>query len=175
MFAPKYMNVYDLVPYLQHQITSLHLPLKRAAVTCLYQLVQRDSELVFKAAQPGLDNELFKMLDTDPQLSDVKNVIRNWLQETAVAEPSIWVNITKRIVTGSAVPTSPKGDPAEAASASATTNAAAEDPDDDDFGDDDADGFVDEDDVDITTTVADAAGMTAKLSVNVEIPPRWPF
>ncbi|KAG1384801.1 hypothetical protein G6F60_002658 [Rhizopus arrhizus] len=173
MFAPKYMNVYDLVPYLQHQITSLHLPLKRAAVTCLYQLVQRDSELVFKAAQPGLDNELFKMLDTDPQLSDVKNVIRNWLQETAVAEPSIWVNITKRIVTGSAAPTSPKGDPAEAASASATTNAAAEDPDDDDFGDDDADGFVDEDDVDITTTVADASGMTAKLSVNVEIPPRW--
>ncbi|KAG1462345.1 hypothetical protein G6F46_004337 [Rhizopus delemar] len=173
MFAPKYMNVYDLVPYLQHQITSLHLPLKRAAVTCLYQLVQRDSELVFKAAQPGLDNELFKMLDTDPQLSDVKNVIRNWLQETAVAEPSIWVNITKRIVTGSAVPTSTKNDPAEATSASATTNAAAEDPDDDDFGDDDADGFVDEDDVDITTTVADASGMTAKLSVNVEIPPRW--
>ncbi|KAG1473645.1 hypothetical protein G6F56_000838 [Rhizopus delemar] len=166
MFAPKYMNVYDLVPYLQHQITSLHLPLKRAAVTCLYQLVQRDSELVFKAAQPGLDNELFKMLDTDPQLSDVKNVIRNWLQETAVAEPSIWVNITKRIVTGSAAPISKSN-------ISNVTTADPGEGEDDDFGDDDADGFVDEDNGDITTTVADASGMTAKLSVNVEIPPRW--
>ncbi|CEG80418.1 hypothetical protein RMATCC62417_14760 [Rhizopus microsporus] len=171
MFAPKYLNVYDLVPYLQHQITSLHLPLKRAAVTCLYQLVQRDSELVFKAAQPGLDSELFKMLDTDPQLSDVKNVIRNWLQETAVAEPSIWVNITKRIVTGTAVPTSTKSDTLD--NDVGKKSFGDEEDDDDEFGDDDADGFVDEDNADITTTVADASGLTAKLSVNVEIPPRW--
>lgn len=171
MFAPKYLDTRELVPYLQNQITSLHLPLKKAAVTCLYQLVQRDSELVFKAAQPGLDTELFKMLDSDPQLSDVKNVIRSWLQETAVAEPSVWVNITKRIVTG----TSGGGIGTDATKAEP---AAREEPsgenDDDDFGDDDADGFVDdEDNVDITTTVADASGMTAKLSVNVEIPPRW--
>lgn len=169
MFAPKYLDTRELVPYLQSQITSLHLPLKKAAVTCLYQLVQRDSELVFKAAQPGLDGELFKMLDTDPQLSDVKNVIRSWLQETAVAEPSIWVNITKRIVTGS----SGGGNNAAKAAPAARERSSEENEDDDDFGDDDADGFVDEDNVDITTTVADASGMTAKLSVNVEIPPRW--
>jgi hypothetical protein len=169
MFAPKYLDTRELVPYLQSQITSLHLPLKKAAVTCLYQLVQRDSELVFKAAQPGLDSELFKMLDTDPQLSDVKNVIRNWLQETAVAEPSIWVNITKRIVTGS---TGGGSNAAKAVPVARERSEGNED-DDDDFGDDDADGFVDEDNVDITTTVADASGITSKLSVNVEIPPRW--
>ncbi|CEP08433.1 hypothetical protein [Parasitella parasitica] len=187
MFAPKFLDTRELVPYLQSQITSLHLPLKKAAVTCLYQLVQRDSELVFKAAQPGLDTELFKMLDTDPQLSDVKNVIRSWLQETAVAEPSIWVNITKRIVTGSS------GNHGNASGGGAVKSAAAaaavaagegsgatardrisEEGEDQDFGDDDADGFVDdEDNADIATTVADASGMTAKLSVSVEIPPRW--
>ncbi|OBZ81409.1 HEAT repeat-containing protein 5B, partial [Choanephora cucurbitarum] len=165
MFAPKYLDVRELVPYLQSQITSMHLPLKKAAVTCLYQLVQRDSELVFKAAQPGLDNMLFKMLDTDPQLSDVKNVIRSWLKETAVAEPSIWVNITKRIVAGTTSrenlteSTEPVSDTLERTS--------------DDLGDDDADGFVDEDNIDITTTVADASGMTSKFSITVEIPPRW--
>ncbi|KAG2213412.1 hypothetical protein INT47_009085 [Mucor saturninus] len=168
MFAPKYLDTRELVPYLQSQITSLHLPLKKAAVTCLYQLVQRDSELVFKASQPGLDTELFKMLDTDPQLSDVKNVIRSWLQETAVAEPSVWVNITKRIVTGSSAGSQ------DTVKKPPTTRISGDgDEDDDDFNDDDADGFVDEDNVDITTTVADASGMTSKLSVNVEIPPRW--
>ncbi|KAI8641511.1 armadillo-type protein [Parasitella parasitica] len=173
MFAPKFLDTRELVPYLQSQITSLHLPLKKAAVTCLYQLVQRDSELVFKAAQPGLDTELFKMLDTDPQLSDVKNVIRSWLQETAVAEPSIWVNITKRIVTGSG---GNAGNVVDGAvkSATAAREHTSEDGYNDDFGDDDADGFVDdEDNADIATTVADASGITAKLSVNVEIPPRW--
>lgn len=170
MFAPKFLDTRELVPYLQNQISSLHLPLKKAAVTCLYQLVQRDSELVFKAAQPGLDTELFKMLDTDPQLSDVKNVIRSWLQETAVAEPSVWVNITKRIVTGSS---SGSLGSDTVKSQPITRERSAGDEDDDDFGDDDADGFVDEDNVDITTTVADASGMTSKLSVNVEIPPRW--
>lgn len=170
MFAPKNLDAKELVPYLQRQISSLHLPLKKAAVTGLYQLVQRDSELVFKAAQPGLDTELFKMLDTDSQLSDVKNVIRNWLLETAVAEPSIWVNITKRIVTGSSAGA---GGNNNQISKPETTNNAVNDDEDDDFGDDDADGFVDEDDVDITTTAADASGMTAKLSVHVEIPPRW--
>ncbi|KAL7334523.1 hypothetical protein PS15p_200133 [Mucor circinelloides] len=172
MFAPKYLDTRELVPYLQNQITSLHLPLKKAAVTCLYQLVQRDSELVFKAAQPGLDTELFKMLDTDPQLSDVKNVIRSWLQETAVAEPSIWVNITKRIVTGS----SGNAGTVDGAmkSAPVARERTSDEGDDDEFGDDDADGFVDdEDNADIATTVADASGITAKLSVNVEIPPRW--
>ncbi|KAI8980927.1 armadillo-type protein [Pilobolus umbonatus] len=165
MFAPKYLNIKELVPYLQNQITSLHTPLKKAAVTCLYQLVQRDSELVFKFAQPGLDNELFKMLDTDPQLSDVKNVIRNWLQETAVAEPSVWVNITKKIVTGSA---------GGAQSVSAKNNSPEDNTGDDGFGDDDADGFVeDEDNIDIPTVVADASGIAPKLSINVEIPPRW--
>ncbi|KAG2232739.1 hypothetical protein INT48_009265 [Thamnidium elegans] len=171
MFAPKYLDTRELVPYLQNQISSLHLPLKKAAVTCLYQLVQRDSELVFKAAQPGLDTELFKMLDTDPQLSDVKNVIRSWLRETAVAEPSVWVNITKRIVTGSSggslASDTVKSEPIS------RQRSGGDNDDDDDFGDDDADGFVDEDNVDITTTVADASGMTSKLSVNVEIPPRW--
>lgn len=171
MFAPKFLDTAELVPYLQNQISSLHLPLKKAAVTCLYQLVQRDSELVFKAAQPGLDTELFKMLDTDPQLYDVKNVIRSWLQETAVAEPSVWVNITKRIVTGSSGSSGLGGEVAKAAPAA--RERISGDDEEDDFGDDDAEGFVDEDNVDITTTVADASGMTAKLSVNVEIPPRW--
>ncbi|KAI9492675.1 hypothetical protein BDB00DRAFT_420321 [Zychaea mexicana] len=187
MFAPQHLNTQELVPYLQSQIVSLHLPLKKAAVTCLYQLVQRDAELVFKAAQPGLDTELFKMLDTDPGLSDVKNVIRSWLKETALHEPSVWVNITKRIMSGTNKPDKtkpgagaaseldPPVDPGRGGSfdGPAGLNDNEDDFDDDGFGDDDGAGFGDEGQVDITTTVADASGMTSRLTVNVEIPPRW--
>ncbi|KAI8097095.1 armadillo-type protein [Halteromyces radiatus] len=209
MFAPQYLQVHELVPYLQQQITCLHIPLKKAAVTCLYQLVQRDASLVFKAAHQGLDNELFKMLDTDPKLFDVKNVIKSWLKETCVQEPSVWVNITKRILTrnltsgqatddnnnntgGTSEFTSPfagggrgrkkhsggnMGGLAFGESDNGNDgNALDDDYDDDDYDDDDDnddDGFVDDDVIDIPTSVADASGMTSRLSVNVEIPPRW--
>ncbi|KAI8967355.1 hypothetical protein BDF20DRAFT_900626 [Mycotypha africana] len=173
MFAPKHLEIQELVPYLQNQIRSLHLPLKKAAVTCLYQLVQRDSESVFNAAEAGLDSELFKMLDTDPQLTDVKNVIRIWLKETAVAEPSIWVNITKRIVAGSQTTTNSAQSPAPKQVSDFSQEDFADDDYGEDFGDDDADGFVEEDNMDLATTVADISGISSKLSVTVEIPPRW--
>ncbi|KAI7854364.1 armadillo-type protein [Circinella umbellata] len=195
MFAPHHLNTQELVPYLQGQIVSLHLPLKKAAVTCLYQLVQRDAELVFKAAQPGLDTELFKMLDTDPGLSDVKNVIKSWLKETALHEPSVWVNITKRILSGTNKPdgttkntttmadlniSSSGGsrggsfDGPNDTSKSGGQDGFGDDDDDEDLEDDDGAGFGDDDQqVDITTSVADASGMTSRLTVNVEIPPRW--
>ncbi|CAO3627524.1 unnamed protein product [Cunninghamella blakesleeana] len=192
MFAPQYLEMVELVPYLQQQILCLHIPLKKAAVTCLYQLVQRDANLVFKTAQPGLDNELFKLLDTDPNLSDVKNVIRSWLKETCVQEPSVWVNITKRILTRTSAPSqtldnnislsnntsgvnnSNNGGTSKTKKNNTTTFDDFEnDEDEDDYGDDDADGFVDDDIIDVPTSVADASGMTFRLSVNVEIPPRW--
>ncbi|KAI8337917.1 armadillo-type protein [Chlamydoabsidia padenii] len=169
MFAPHYLQVGELVPYLQHQITCLHIPLKKAAVTCLYQLVQRDASLVFKCAQHGLDNELFKMLDTDPGLFDVKNVIKSWLKETCVQEPSVWVNITKRILT--------LHQPlADGTAGGHLESHHGDDDNDNEFGDDDDDddGFGDDDEIiDIPTSVADASGIASKLSVNVEIPPRW--
>ncbi|KAI7871589.1 armadillo-type protein [Spinellus fusiger] len=170
MFAPQHVDTKELVPYLQSQITSLHIPLKKSAVTCLYQLVQRDAESVFKSAEPGLDNELFKMLDTDPNLSDVKNVIRSWLKDTAVHDPSVWVNITKRIMTGSSGNTS-FSEPSRNIKKQRISNSNDRE-DDSDYEDEDADDF-EEDNTDIPTSVADASGISANLSINVEIPPKW--
>ncbi|CAG8766620.1 3383_t:CDS:2, partial [Acaulospora morrowiae] len=66
MFAQQYVDLPRLVAFLQYQFSSTNLPLKEAAITCLYQLVQRDAKNVFEIAVPGLDNQLFSLLDTDP-------------------------------------------------------------------------------------------------------------
>ncbi|CAM0141375.1 hypothetical protein VKS41_003918 [Umbelopsis sp. WA50703] len=171
MFAQSHVNLKLLVPYLQSQLSSFHLPLKKAAVTCLYQLVQRNAQAVFKTANPGLDTELFSMLDTEPSLTDVKDVIRSWLKETAVNEPSVWVNITKQVLTGAVTS-------ASIAKANETRKSVDEiNASDgfDDFDDDDEDGFNDEDgNVDITTSVADSSlGPQTAIIANVDIPPRW--
>lgn len=172
MFAQSYVDLKLLVPYLQIQLSSFHLPLKKAAVTCLYQLVQRNAEAVFKTAIPGLDTELFSMLDTEPSLTDVKDVIRSWLKETAIKEPSVWVNVTKQVLTG-AVTSASIGKGTEARKSVDEINVS--DNFDDDFDDDDGGDFNDEDGhIDITTKVADSSlGAQTSIVANVDIPPRW--
>lgn len=172
MFAQSYVDLNLLVPYLQVQLSSFHLPLKKAAVTCLYQLVQRNAEAVFKTATPGLDTELFSMLDTEPSLTDVKDVIRSWLKETAVKQPSVWVNITKQVLSGAVTSASISKD-AETRKSVDEVNIA--DNFDDDFDDEGAEDFNDEDgNADITTTVADSSlGPQTSIIANVDIPPRW--
>jgi hypothetical protein len=172
MFAQSYVDLKLLVPYLQIQLSSFHLPLKKAAVTCLYQLVQRNAEAVFKTAIPGLDTELFSMLDTEPSLTDVKDVIRSWLKETAIKEPSVWVNVTKQVLTG-AVTSASIGKGTEARKSVDEINVS--DNFDDDFDEDDGGDFNDEDGhVDITTKVADSSlGAQTSIVANVDIPPRW--
>lgn len=173
MFAQSYVDLKLLVPYLQVQLSSFHLPLKKAAVTCLYQLVQRNAEAVFKTANPGLDTELFSMLDTEPSLTDVKDVIRSWLKETAVKQPSVWVNITKQVLTGAVTSASiSKG--TETRKSVDEIN-LSDNFDDDDFDDDEVGDFNDEDgNIDITTKVADSSlGAQTSIVANVDIPPRW--
>lgn len=171
MFAQSHVNLKLLVPYLQSQLSSFHLPLKKAAVTCLYQLVQRNAQAVFKTANPGLETELFSLLDAEPSLTDVKDVIRSWLKETAVKEPSVWVNITKQVLTG-AVTTASIAKSSDTRKSVDEINASD---DFDDFDDDDEDDFNDEDgNVDITTSVADSSlGPQTTIIANVDIPPRW--
>ncbi|RUP46507.1 armadillo-type protein [Jimgerdemannia flammicorona] len=165
MFAPQYVDMSSLIPFLQSQLTSTHLPLKKAAVTCLYQLVQRDVKVVFECSQPGLDDELFYLLDTDPSLSDVKDVIRSWLKQTAVDEPSMWVNITKKVMsrTGSAAPA-----PAQPTSAVGHVDLGFDGDADDDEGDD----FDIDQGVDVPKTIHDLADAEGE-PVNLDVPPRW--
>lgn len=166
MFAQQYVDMSSLIPFLQSQLTSTHLPLKKAAVTCLYQLVQRDVKMVFGCAQPGLDDELFYLLDTDSSLSDVKDVVRSWLKQTAIDDPSMWVNITKKVMTktGSAAPA-----PAPLASAMGHVDLGF---DGDGDGDDEDGDFDIDQGVDVPKTIHDLADADGE-PVNHDIPPRW--
>jgi hypothetical protein len=112
------------------------------------------------------------LLDTEPSLIDVKDVIRSWLKETAVKQPSVWVNITKQVLSGAVTSASiSKG--AETRKSVDEINVA--DNFDDDFDDEGAEDFNDEDgNADITTTVADSSlGSQTSIIANVDIPPRW--
>ncbi|KAG0204440.1 hypothetical protein BGX28_003622 [Mortierella sp. GBA30] len=104
MFAPLLVDMSTLVPFLQARLRrSTGLSLKKAAMTCMYQLVQRDVKSVFQHSMGGLDDQFFKLLDTDPALHDVKDVVRSWITQTALEQPSQWIDICRKVLSRTAI------------------------------------------------------------------------
>lgn len=98
MFAREQVSVSDLVNQLRTHLGSPRRPLKFAAINALYQLVQRDALAVSKVGGDKLVEELFGMLDRDPFIDGVRNVISSWLEQTVIYNPSAWIDLCQRIM-----------------------------------------------------------------------------
>lgn len=110
LFAPKYMDINTLVPFLQMQLTGGHHHpyLKRkAAITCFYQLVQRDPTTVRNAAVNNqLEEQLFALLDTEMDhfvQDEIKDILIRLLKDTAPESPSRWLELCKGILSKAGV------------------------------------------------------------------------
>lgn len=102
MFAPSEVDIPGLLAKFRILLASSRRPLKRATITALYQIVQRDAVLISKLGGNQLVEDLFGLLDDDPGLEGVKNVITAWLQQTAATLPSGWIDLCQRIMTRTA-------------------------------------------------------------------------
>ncbi|WWD08143.1 hypothetical protein V865_006254 [Kwoniella europaea PYCC6329] len=99
MFAPSEVEIPKLVSTFRSHLASTRRPLKVAAITALYQIVQRDAVLISKIGGNQLVEDLFGLLDDDPSIEGVRQVITSWLQQTAAALPSGWIDLCQRIMT----------------------------------------------------------------------------
>ncbi|KAL2083308.1 hypothetical protein ACEWY4_021081 [Coilia grayii] len=122
MFAPRHVNLSSLVPCLCVHLCSSHLLLRRAAVACLRQLVQREAAEVCEYAmslakkagdskdssainlnitETGLEGVLFGMLDreTDRKLcSDIHDTLGHMLSSLAVGKLAHWLKLCKDVL-----------------------------------------------------------------------------
>uniref|UniRef100_A0AAY4EM27 HEAT repeat-containing protein 5B n=1 Tax=Denticeps clupeoides TaxID=299321 RepID=A0AAY4EM27_9TELE len=125
MFAPRHVNLSSLVPCLCVHLCSSHLLLRRAAVACLRQLVQREAAEVCEYAmslarkagdtkdsstinlnitETGLEGVLFGMLDreTDRKLcSDIHDTLGHMLSSLAVEKLAHWLKLCKDVLAAS--------------------------------------------------------------------------
>lgn len=102
MFAPAEVDIPGLLAKFRTFLASSRRPIKGATITALYQIVQRDAVLISKLGGNQLVEDLFGLLDDDPGLEGVKNVITAWLQQTAASLPSGWIDLCQRIMTRTA-------------------------------------------------------------------------
>lgn len=91
LYAPGHMNFVDYVILLQKDLNSEYPQLRDIAIDGLYNLMKRNSEDVVKAADKGFEDELWLALDSDPAHEGIRNVIRNWLQQSCLTETSRWL------------------------------------------------------------------------------------
>ncbi|KAB8291868.1 hypothetical protein EYC80_006649 [Monilinia laxa] len=91
LFAPGHMEFVDYVVLLQKDLKSNISILRDIAIDGLYNLMKRNSEDVVNAAKTGFEDQLWLALDLDPAHDGIRNVIRNWLQQSCLTETPRWL------------------------------------------------------------------------------------
>ncbi|KAM3073493.1 hypothetical protein ACMFMF_006699 [Clarireedia jacksonii] len=116
LYAPGHMEFVDYVVLLQNDLKSEIPMLRDIAIDGLYNLMKRSSEDVVKAAEAGFEDQLWLALDSDPAHDGIRNVIRNWLQQSCLSETSRWVQRCQTVLSM----TRPKAEDSNATSAKAS-------------------------------------------------------
>ncbi|EEB14387.1 conserved hypothetical protein [Pediculus humanus corporis] len=121
LFAPRHVNLSTLVPNLCKNLSSHHLLLRKAAVSCLRQLSQREAKEVcehamtlrtsekdtlegevFNMTEFGLPGVLFSMLDTETDsklIKDIHDTLASMLQVLAAENLNLWLSLCKDVLT----------------------------------------------------------------------------
>ncbi|XP_037925116.1 HEAT repeat-containing protein 5B isoform X5 [Hermetia illucens] len=116
LFAPRHVNLSSLVPTLVKTLSSNYLILRKAAVSCLRQLTQREAKEVCEHAQSltvddcsglvitesGLPGVLFGMLDTETDNEMIRNIhdtLTSMLQMLASNNLTQWLSLCKNVLT----------------------------------------------------------------------------
>lgn len=121
LFAPRHVNLSSLVPTLCRTLSSNHLLLRKAAISCLRQLAQREAKEVCEHAmtlanesrdkntvegllitETGLPGVFFSMLDTETDaalIKDIHDTLISILQMLAADNLSQWLGLCKDVLT----------------------------------------------------------------------------
>ncbi|XP_055929916.1 HEAT repeat-containing protein 5B-like isoform X2 [Argiope bruennichi] len=132
MFAPRHVNLTNLVPTLCSALHSSHLLLRRAAVACLRQLAQREASEISAHAISwakensslpngakdtlcvnGLEGAIFSMLDTETDIrlvSDAHDTLTSMLQTLAEENVGHWLQLCKSVLTATELISKPEKD-----------------------------------------------------------------
>ncbi|KAF1967359.1 ARM repeat-containing protein [Bimuria novae-zelandiae CBS 107.79] len=99
LYAPGHMNFAVYVKQLQQAIESNATQIRDMAIDGLHNLMRRDTEEVIRSGDPGLEDQLWHVLDRQPEHEVVRNIIRNWLHQTGLTDTATWVQRCHSVLT----------------------------------------------------------------------------
>lgn len=123
-YAPSHMDFAGYVKWLQQELASQDTQMRDAAICGLSNLMKRDASRVIQTASERFEDELWIALDNAPENEALKDMIRNWMQQTGLTDTALWVQRCSKVLTK----TRPKSD--DVMSPTAPVSAAPDLPDD---------------------------------------------
>lgn len=98
LYAPGQMHFADYVKVLQSHLASERPIIRDIAVDGLYNIMKRDPKDVFAAADDGLEDSFWLLLDANPDHETTKNIIRNWMLQTCLNETAFWLQLFQKVL-----------------------------------------------------------------------------
>jgi HEAT repeat-containing protein 5 len=99
LYTPGHMDFTAYVKGLQADLDSALPQIRAMATEGLNTLMRRNADEVTRTANPGLEEQLWLVLDKAPDDDVVKNVMRNWLHQTGLSDTAVWVQRCNSILT----------------------------------------------------------------------------
>jgi hypothetical protein len=99
LYASGHMHFTDYVKHLQKCLESSSVQIRDMAIDGLHNLMRRNTEEIIHAGNPGLEDQLWHVLDKHPDHEVVRNIIRNWLHQTGLTDTATWVQRCHSVLT----------------------------------------------------------------------------
>lgn len=91
LYTPGQLDFPDYVRNLQKGLRSAEERIRDIAIDSLNDLVKRDAQKVFSASGFSLDDDLWLVLDRNPNHAGIHNVLQNWLRQTYDQDTTDWI------------------------------------------------------------------------------------
>ena len=98
LFASQRLDLIAWIQSLRLHLNSKKRPLKVAAINSFYQLIQRHALMISKLGGNSLVEDFFAQLDGDAANDGVRQVLKNWLRQTADLSPCGWIDLCQGIM-----------------------------------------------------------------------------
>jgi hypothetical protein len=99
MYAPGHMEFKQYVKRLQADLGSQSPEIRDMAIKGLANLMRRDAEDIVRTANPGLEEQLWDLLDQNPGQGTIKEIFINWLSQTGLVDTAGWIQRCNTVLT----------------------------------------------------------------------------
>ena len=104
LYDSAHVNLPTYVHRLQKELGSSYGMIRDIAVDGLYNLMRRDAEAILAVAHEGLEDQIWLILNDNPNQVGCRNLIQSWLGQSSLTEADKWVSRCHNVLTKSATP-----------------------------------------------------------------------
>lgn len=99
LYDPRHTDFSRYVHQLQSCMESSNQQICETAVDGLYTLMRRDAERVLSIAGESLEDQMWLLLNDNPNQEGLRNIMLTWLGQSSLTEAGTWIARCQRVLT----------------------------------------------------------------------------